>query len=59
MINIPSSINFYFCNNNHGLHFAVKGSVMTTTPWEQMGIKLNCMQYCCIFVNLALLFDTS
>lgn len=46
MTNVPIRLKFYFCNNNRGLHFAGKWSVMITTQWGQMGIRLYYIQYC-------------
>lgn len=56
MTNFLIGLKFYFCNNNHGLHFAGKKSVMITTQWGQMGIRL-LHKILCIFVSLVLLFE--
>lgn len=57
MTNVPTKISFYFCNNNPSKDFAGKRIMMTIVQWEQMGTKLNYMQYGRIFINLALLFE--
>jgi len=46
MTNVPIRLNFHFCNDNHGLCCAEKRSVMITTQWGEMGIRLYHIQYC-------------
>lgn len=46
MTNVPIRLNFYFSNINCGLHFAGNRSVMITTQWRQMAIRLYYIQYC-------------